>query len=76
MGPLLAPALPLGAPGPLGVLVQPDSACFLARARVNLNVDFSPKEDFIFLSVTAVSIFCCPCRPPARCEGWREKYRS
>lgn len=73
MGSLLAPALPLGAPGPLGVLVQLDFACLPARARVNLNVDFAPKEDFIFLSVPIVSIFCCSCRPPAGWKGWREK---
>lgn len=76
MGPLLAPALPLGAPGLLGLPVQADFSCLLARACVNLNVDFALEEDFIFLSVPIVSIFCCSCRPPARCKGWREKYLS
>ena len=76
MGPLLTPALPSAAPGPLGVPVQPDFACLLAGAHVNLNVDFAPKEDLIFVSVPIVSIFCCSCRPSARCKGWREKYLS
>lgn len=70
---LLTPALPLGAPVPLGVADQPEFACLLARARENLNVDFGPKEGFIFLLVPIVSVCCCSCRLPARCKGWREK---
>lgn len=72
--PVLAPALPLALPGPLGVLVQPDFAHLLAGDCVNPYVNFDPKEDFVFLSVAIVSIFCGSCIPPASCKGWREKY--